>query len=215
MINYVQGQTYFLDGSGITSGATTIKLTAMMYPGDTTDVVTADLGSICYAVLEPETSREENISFTTITQNGDGTATLSGVVRGLMFKSPYTQDLSLAQVHTGGSKLRISNTAPFYNAFASTQDDQTIAGIYTFTDPNVPRMDVTHTYGAGDGLFFATKAYVDGVALAGAPNADTSTKGVVQIATGAQLAAGTGTGSTGAVIVPAGSSFKNRSAIII
>lgn len=45
---------------------------------------------------------------------------------------------------------------------------------------------------------FATKAYVDGVAVSGAPNADASTKGIVQEATTAQINAGTDTGSTGA-----------------
>lgn len=58
----------------------------------------------------------------------------------------------------------------------------------------------------------ATKDYVDGVAVAGAPDASETVKGNVEIATGAELAAGTGTGGTGAVIVAAGSSFKNSSA---
>ena len=57
-----------------------------------------------------------------------------------------------------------------------------------------------------------SKDYTDSVAVSGAPNADTTTKGIVEIATGAELAAGTGTGGTGAAVVPAGSSFKNSSA---
>ncbi len=58
----------------------------------------------------------------------------------------------------------------------------------------------------------ATKAYVDGTAISGAPNADTSTSGISKIATGAQLAAGTGVDGGGATLVPTGSSFKNLSA---
>lgn len=58
----------------------------------------------------------------------------------------------------------------------------------------------------------ATKVYVDNVALAGAPDATTANKGVVQVATGAQLASGTAIGSTGASIVPNGGSFKDISA---
>ena len=44
----------------------------------------------------------------------------------------------------------------------------------------------------------ATKAYVDGVAVAGAPNASTTVKGIVQEATQAQYLAKTAVGSTGA-----------------
>jgi len=44
----------------------------------------------------------------------------------------------------------------------------------------------------------ATKAYVDGVAVSGAPNADTTTKGIVEVATQAEVLAKTSTGSTGA-----------------
>lgn len=45
---------------------------------------------------------------------------------------------------------------------------------------------------------FATKAYVDGVAIAGAPNADTTTKGIVEEATQAEVLAKTAAGGTGA-----------------
>lgn len=45
---------------------------------------------------------------------------------------------------------------------------------------------------------FATKAYVDGVAVAGAPNASSTVKGIVQEATQAQVLAKTAAGSTGA-----------------
>lgn len=58
----------------------------------------------------------------------------------------------------------------------------------------------------------ATKKYVDDTAVAGAPDATTGVKGLVEIATGAELAAGTGTGGTGAKLVPGGDSFKNTSA---
>jgi hypothetical protein len=47
----------------------------------------------------------------------------------------------------------------------------------------------------------ATKGYVDSVAVAGAPNATTSQKGIVQAATLAQLLAKTATGSSGAILV--------------
>ena len=48
----------------------------------------------------------------------------------------------------------------------------------------------------------ATKAYVDGVVTGGAPDANETTKGLVEIATQAEMTAGTDTGSTGALLVP-------------
>ena len=197
-LKFIQGQSWYLAGSGCTATATSITLTSMKYPGDTTDVVTADIGSICYAVLEPETPREENISFTGITANADGSRTLTGVVRGLAFKAPYTQDITLRLAHSGGSLFRISNTAPFYDSMTSKVNDETIAGIYTFTDPNVPRMDTAHSYVAGEEEYFATKRYADGISTAGAPNASTTQKGIVEEATQAEVDAKTAAGGTAA-----------------
>ena len=58
----------------------------------------------------------------------------------------------------------------------------------------------------------ATKAYVDGVAVSGAPNADETTKGIVELATSAETGAGTSAGATGARLVPPNSLLKNTSA---
>lgn len=46
----------------------------------------------------------------------------------------------------------------------------------------------------------ATKAYVDSVAIAGAPNASTTVKGIVEMATQAEVLSKTATGGTGAVL---------------
>ncbi len=62
-----------------------------------------------------------------------------------------------------------------------------------------------------DSNALATKEYVDGVAVAGASNASTTVKGIIEIATAAEMAAGTGTGGTGAVLVPPNSSLVKTS----
>lgn len=51
------------------------------------------------------------------------------------------------------------------------------------------------------GLFQKLKSYIDGIAIAGSPNASTILQGLVQIATLAQINAGTAVGSTGASLV--------------
>jgi len=193
----VQGKDYFLSGSGVTLSATTAILTSMEYP-DGSLVAMADFGTVGYGTFEPETDREENFSFTGLTQNANGTATLTGITRGLQFKTPYTADNALRNAHAGGSKMRITNSAPFYNNFANKENDETVSQTWTFTNPNVPRMDAAPTYGGGTEEYFATKRYVDGVALVSAPNASTTAKGVVEEATQAETDARTQVGGTGA-----------------
>lgn len=68
--------------------------------------------------------------------------------------------------------------------------------------------DITSKYGAGSiiptpvlATDVANKAYIDGIAIAGAPNASTTAKGIVELATTAEIDAETANGSTGAAIV--------------
>lgn len=199
-MNFVQGIDYFLDGSGATLSATTISLSSMEYP-DGTPVVMADFGSIGYMTLEPETPREENISFTGITQNANGSATLTGVTRGLRFKTPYTQDLALRNAHAGGTKARVTNSAPFYNQLAVKENDETITGEWTFpsADADRPKLDADVDTAELDALI--TFGQLNRAVFAGATNGSTVAKGVFQEATQAQTDARTQVGSTGADLV--------------
>lgn len=198
--NYVQLQKLYLSGSGVGTTDTSIILTSMKYPDGTTNVVMADFGSLGYATLEPGTEREENISFTGITQNANGTATLTTVTRGLNFKAPYTASASLRQAHAGGTSCVISNSAPFYDKLAAKDNDETITGTWTFTSTARPTLDIYAAPTADAQL--APKKYVDDVALAGTPDATTTNKGNVEVATLAEIDAGTATGGTGATLVP-------------
>lgn len=58
----------------------------------------------------------------------------------------------------------------------------------------------------------ATKAYVDGVAIAGASDASTTVKGIVEEATDAELQAGTGAGGTSARLFAGGASHNQTAA---
>jgi microcystin-dependent protein len=155
---FVQAQRLRLAGSGCTSTATSIDIQSLQFP-DETNITMSDFGDTGYITLEPGTSKEENISFTGITQNADGTATLTGVTRGLDFHAPYTENSSLKKSHAGGAIAVISNSAPFYNELSAKDNDETVTGQWTFTDPNIPQMD---TYSAPtDDEQLATKKYVD------------------------------------------------------
>ncbi len=155
----VQAQEFQLAGSGVTSTATTIILTNFLLPDGVTEITMADIGLIGFMTLEPGTSREEQITFTTVTQNADDTATLTGVVRGVAFVSPYSTTAALKKSHAGGTIAVLSNTAGFYG--------------------NI-------------------KDYIDEVAIAGAPDASLTAKGLVETAITSEIDAGTVSGATGA-----------------
>jgi hypothetical protein len=189
---YVQCQPFYLYGAGASVGDATIVLTSMEDVDEVLLTMT-DFGTVGYGTLEPGSgTNEEQISFTGITQNANGTATLTGVKTVLM-KAPYTETANLAKTHAGGTAFVISNTAGFYNKFTSKDDDESIAGIYTFAQfPVGPSSAPTTDYQ------MANKKYADDLAIAGAPDMSTSVKGIAQEATQAQIDAGTQTGSTGA-----------------
>lgn len=208
---FFQLQAQTLAGSGVSIGDTTMILTSFK-DIDGNNVAMTDFGTKGWMTIEPGSAdREEQISFTGITQNANGTATITGI-KNVGFKAPYTETSGFLKSHPGGVKAVISNSSGFYDAMSSKKNDETIEGIYTYTNPNVPRMNTAPTYGAGTEEYFVTKRYADSLAIAGAPDASTTQKGIVEIATGAELAAGTDIGSTGAKLVASGGSFKNSSA---
>lgn len=158
---FIQAQPFVLSGSGSSIGDTTLVLQS--FTGiDGTNIVTADLGSFAYGTIEPGNgSQEEAILFTGVTQNANGTATLTGI-SSLGFKTPYTLTTGMQKTHAGASKFILSNDAAFYNNII---------------------------------------LYLNSIAGAGAANASTTVKGIVQAATTAQVNSATPTGSTGAVLV--------------
>jgi len=182
---FLQTQEFQLSGSGVTATATSITLESFQTP-DETNITDSDLGTTNYGTLEPGTSNEEIISFTAVTQNGDGTATLTGVTRGLKFVSPYTADTSLRKAHAGGTIFVVTNNPQLYEDFASISNDETITGTWTFDTAAFPRMEDA-TNDPTSGAMLTTKAYVDALALGGTLTTD---KVVVEATAGETVAAG-------------------------
>ena len=113
-LQFIQMSKMVLAGAGASIGDTTILLQSMVGI-DGSNIVTADLGTKAYGTLEPGNgNQEEAISFTGVTQNANGTATLTGV-KTCLFKSPYTETSGLAKTHAGASTFILSNDAAFYN----------------------------------------------------------------------------------------------------
>lgn len=182
------GTTQFsLAGAGVTSTSNTITLTSFKTP-DGRAITMSNFGTVGYGALEPQTSvRLEDISFTGITQNLNGTATLTGISRGIDFVYPYAASTTLAYSHAGGSTFIITNTPSFYyNEFA------------LFNDSNVTAWPTASTS-------VATKGYADFLAFNGAAvvPATTGTPGVSQLATQLQTASSTATNGSGySLVIP-------------
>lgn len=209
----VQAQPFTLYGAGCSSGATSVTLSSFTTP-DGVQLTTANFGSIGYATIDPGNgSLEEPITFTGVTVNSNGTTTLTGISH-QTFVSPWAQTSGTSQSHAGGAIIVLTNTAGFYNQFVAKNDDGTISEVLTFTVPNYPQVDV-YTTEPTLSAQFATKYYVDQTAVSGAPNATTTVKGIIQLATSTQAAAGTATGSTGASLVPPNSLLNATSSAAV
>ena len=131
------------------------------------------------------------------------------------------------QTHDVNESVRMNITAEDYadiqteidavNSDVSTLDgevvkktgDQTItSGVKTFVEsPIVPTP--TTDYQA------STKKYADDLTFAGAPDASTTSKGIVEIATSSEVTAGTDTGGTGAPLVVQPSQLASVSSVSI
>lgn len=158
--------TYYLNSS-ISSTATSITLTSFLEPVSGVAYTMALLDTdIVYATIAPKTSNSEFISFTGITQNANGTATLTGVTRGLAKKYPFTTSSTFKLPHSGQTQFIISNSPQLYNEFVTLDNEETIVGEKTFPaggNANAPKSGASYTAPTDD-LEYASKKYVDNTA---------------------------------------------------
>jgi len=153
-----------------------------------------DFGTKGYGVISPGKDKEEQFTFT-----GISSTTISGI-SWVTMKAPYTETSGFAKAHAAGEKIILATNGPeFYHTFVNKANDETITGVYTFSQAaGMPRLDAAHTYGVGEEEYLASKRYVDGVVTGGAADASTTTKGLAEEATQAEIAAGTAAGGTSA-----------------
>jgi hypothetical protein len=157
---FAQLQPFSLAGSGAIIGATSITLKSMLDIDGTALSMAGTFGAIGYGTLEPGNgANEEQISFTGLVNNANGTTTLSGV-KNVSFVYPYTETSGLSKTHAGSTTFIISNTSGYYNKFVAKNNDGTVAETLTFTDPNIPEMN-SQTVLSTDDAQFITKYHFD------------------------------------------------------
>lgn len=149
--NPTGGGTYRLQSS-IGASNTTINLSSFKEPISGIPYTMSYLNETTgYGTLDPQnTLRSEFVSFTGITQNSDGSATLTGVTRGIS-RTPGTggcvASSTLASSHSGQSIFILSNSPCFYSEFAVKQNDETVTGSWSFpTTPSGSNNPATKAY---------------------------------------------------------------------
>lgn len=104
---------------------------------------------------------------------------------------------------SGETKLLIGTNAPYlYGSFPNRYNDELITGKWTLSIANIWEYASAPTFTTDQQII--TKKYADDLAIAGAADANTTTKGIVEEGTEAESLAGTDAGSTSArlFIVP-------------
>lgn len=164
------GGTYRLSGS-IGTTNTTITLSSFKEPVSNTPYTMAYLNStIVFGTLDPQTNVSEFISFTGITQNSDGSATLTGVTRGLNrtnVSDVCSSSNVFKQPHSGQSIFILSNSPCLYGQYVTKVNDETISGIKTFASTTIPKVasDTTLAQVSASSTNFATVGFVTSTAF--------------------------------------------------
>lgn len=166
----------------ITSSATTMTLTANSIRGGG-----ALSGYNCFTIDEGSAQAETTcgtISGTSVT----------GLSRGISQSTGTTTVAALQFAHRRGANVKITDfpILQILKAQANGED----------TYPNLLNYKNTVLIDAGSAsTTIATKYYVDSVSVAGASDANTTTKGIVELATPLEAASSTSAGATGALLV--------------
>lgn len=190
------GGTYRL-GQSVGTSDTTIKLSSFTEPVSGIKYTMTYLNaSVGYGTVSPQSSISEFVSFTGVTQNNDGSATLTGVVRGLS-RSPAgtasnctVASTTLAQGHAGQSIFILSNSPCFQQEYAVKQNTEYITGSWGFQG-TAPTSTI-----CSSSTQLCNKNYVDSVALAGAATSTETNGGIVELGTLAEQATSFDGGST-------------------
>lgn len=209
-VSPVGGGRYQLSGSGITSTATSITVKSLKYPVSDLEITMEHFGSsIGYGTIEPgSSSKIEFISFTGITQNSGGSATLTGVSRGLAPYSPYNASTTYAQAHPGGSRVIFSNSPAFYDHYASELNDELIQGDWTYSSTSTPQYNQAPTF-TSQSFEFATVDFVEDTANQGAATSTQQAGGIAELAE--RHEANTTTGESGYnLVLPASIATTTR-----
>src|ERR1035437_817059 len=102
--------------SGIGISDTSCRIVPAPVDMDGNLLVFSDFGDVAVFTIDPKISGyEEIVSFTGLVNNGDGTATLTGLTRNLKGKSPYTVSSSGGKIHGSNAVVVFSDNPQIFD----------------------------------------------------------------------------------------------------
>lgn len=192
------GNTYNLAGSGVSNSASTIILTSLTIKQTGQPIQTSDLvgtSGTFYITLEPGSNTKQEIVGCTGVSQGTASASLTGCTRGLSPIYPYTASTTLQFTHAGGTSVIFSDPPQLFNQYAALGNTQTITGGWTFsTTPSITNNAINPT----DAVNYQTLL---NTSISGAGTSTESSMGISQLATNAQVSAGTASSTQGRPLV--------------
>lgn len=187
----------------ITGASTSFKV-SNIEGWDGVDLTSADFGTRLWVVFRNSANTLMEIMEVDPATIISASTAITILTRGLKFTGDQSTEVSANKLTwvKGDTVVEFGTSVPqLLEMTVRTIGDQTVAGIKTFSSlPTIPAVPVANTDAA-------SKAYVDGVVSAGAADANTTTKGLVEEATQAEADAKTATGGTGAKL------FQNLSTV--
>jgi len=193
--------------SQVTAASTTISFQSTDSNRGLTSVAMADFGTYGYLTINPtgKVDNYEVVRFESWSVSGS-IITIGTLTRNLELEGNDTAQTG--REFPAGTTVIVSTNHNWFNNVVRTEDAQTVAGVKTFSSfPVTPNSAPTTDYQV------ANKKYADDLAIAGAPDASTTVKGIVEEATATEAAAGTATGGTGArLFLPAAIASNTSSA---
>lgn len=161
-----------------------------------TDAEGTTFAGTYFLTLDEGTSKEEDMIVTLAGASG------TIVTRGLSKVDAKTLVTANRYEHDRGAEVKMTDSF-LPRIINLLNGDETFDSLLSYTTELTPT----------DNKHLATKKYADDLAIAGAPDASTTVKGIVEEATAAEAAAGTATGATGArLFLPAAIASNTSSA---
>ena len=173
----------------LSSSGTTLYLNNTL-SWDGVQLSSSDFGTQLFAVLRnPSNTQLELIELDPATVTSSNAITI--LKRGLPYNGDTTADTETKYNWSGSETICElgSDTPQLLKQMVDSAGDETIAGVKTFSSSPIVPTPTTATQAAN-------KSYADGLAIAGAPDSDDTTKGILERATMAEIEAGTAAGST-------------------
>lgn len=125
----------------VSAVATSMRVTPYPRDLDGNKLTFADFGASPDCTVDPKVfGVEEIMGFTGITDNGDDTASITGLVRNLISKSPYTT-AGTGRQHGSSAVVVFSNNPGMYGRLASKENDNIFTGANQFDTPPLTSQD--------------------------------------------------------------------------